>query len=406
MNEVEKTTAELVEAGERTMFRSYAPAPVVMESGQGMWLRDREGREYLDFLAGIAVSSLGHAHPGLVAAVSEQAGRVIHVANGVWTEPQVRLQARLTALSGLARVYLCNSGTEANEAAIKIARRYQRVIRGRPSFEIITFEGSFHGRTYGAVSATAQPKYHAGFEPMVPGFVYAKYNDLRSVRELLGVHTAAVMVEVVQGEGGVRPACGPFLQGLRALCDEHGLLLILDEVQTGVGRCGRMFGHELYGVRPDIMTLAKGLGGGVPVGATLVTDEVSRGFERGSHATTFGGNPLAAAAAGVVLDVLQDPGRLELVTQVGRRLRAGLMKHVASGVARDVRGLGLLSGIEMAAPAEAVGRLIGVCRDAGLLVNLAGTTVVRMVPPLVCEPEHVDEALRRFDAAVDRWRSG
>ncbi len=399
-------TRDLVRTGEATMSRSYAPAPVVISHGEGMYLWDSEGNRYLDFLAGIAVSSLGHGHPALVEAISSQASRVLHVANGVWTVPQIELQRELTAAMGMDRVYLCNSGAEANEAAIKLARRYQRVVAGKPAFEVITFGGSFHGRTYGAISATAQPKYHAGFEPMVPGFVYAEFNNLASVERVVGVHTAAVMVEVVQGEGGVRPADRAFIHGLRALCDEHGLLLIIDEVQTGVGRLGRLSGSELYGVRPDILTLAKGLGGGVPVGATLFTEEVSHGFERGSHASTFGGNPLACAAASAVLDSVRRPGFLENVQASGEALRSGLQQLVAQGRAACVRGEGLLNGLVMDASASEVSALVNHCRQHGLLLNSAGGTVIRMVPPLVCTPDDVGRALEIFERAERAWRAG
>jgi predicted acetylornithine/succinylornithine family transaminase len=400
------TPAELVERGEATMSRSYKPAPVVVTHGEGMHLWDADGNKYLDFLGGIAVSSLGHAHPRLVEAISTQAARVLHVANGVWTEPQIVLQTTLTAAMGLDRAYLCNSGAEANEAAIKLARRYQRVVAGRPSFEVITFFGSFHGRTYGAISATAQPKYHAGFEPMVPGFVYAEFNNLASVERVIGAHTAAIMVEVVQGEGGVRPADQEFITGLRNLCDAHGLLLIVDEVQTGVGRLGEMSGCQRYGITPDIMTLAKGLGGGVPVGATLFSEAVSHGFERGSHASTFGGNPLACAAAATVLDVVNTPEFLANVTLCGAQLRGGLQKLVDAGRALEVRGAGLLNGLVMDADAAQVGALVNRCRLHGLFLNSAGGTVIRMVPPLVCAPEDVTDALERFDRAENEWRAG
>jgi predicted acetylornithine/succinylornithine family transaminase len=385
--------SELIAAGNRTMSLSYSPQPVIMERGSGMWLWDGDGRRYLDFLGGIAVASLGHSHPKVVAAIQAQAEKVLHVSNVFFTEPQIRLQAELVRRTFADRVFLCNSGAEAIEAAIKLARRFQRVVRGTPRFEVITFEGSFHGRTYGALSATAQPKYHHGFEPMVPGFVYAKYNDLEDVRARLGPHTAAVMVEVVQGEGGVRPGTVSFLQGLRQLCDESGVLLVVDEIQTGVGRTGTFLAHEQFGIRPDIATLAKGLAGGVPVGAMLATEEVAAGFGKGSHATTFGGNPLAAAAALAVLEVLDGEHLMASAREVGDYFRQSAEAlRSRCGRVKEVRGLGLMNGIELhGTPDEALAAMSSL-RDAGLLCNIAGGTTLRFVPPLIASAGDVDTA--------------
>lgn len=398
------TTEELVETGRRTMSTTYNPQPIVVERGEGVRVRDREGRSYLDFLAGIAVCGLGHGHPELKRRLIAQIETgVTHVSNAFFTEPQVLLQERLTELCFADRVFFCNSGAEANEAAIKLARRYQRVVKATPRFEIITFYGSFHGRTYGAISATAQPKYHEGFEPMVPGFVYAELDNLGSVEALVNPHTAAVMVEVVQGEGGVRPASRDFIQGLRQLCDREGLLLIIDEVQTGVARTGKWFAHEHYGITPDIMTLAKGLGGGVPVGAMLATDEVFQGFQRGSHATTFGGNPLATTAGLAVLDIIAAEGLVEKVHETGAYLEAKLQQLVASHDAfESTRGLGLMRGIVVNGDATLAASIVSECRAQGLLLNTAGGNVVRMVPPLVITREDVDEAVEILGAAASR----
>lgn len=390
-----RTTEQLVQVGRNTMSTSYDPQPILMERGEGVRVTDRDGRQYLDFLSGIAVCGLGHRHPALVEALTAQIERgLLHVSNGFFTEPQVLLQERLTSISFADRVFFSNSGAEANEAAIKLARRYQRVVKGSQRFEIITFDGSFHGRTYGALTATAQPKYHAGFEPMVPGFVYAKYNDLGSVEALVGPHTAAIMLELVQGEGGVRPADQAFVTGLRALCDREGIVLIVDEVQTGVARTGKWFAYEHYGITPDIMTLAKGLGGGVPVGAMLATAEVYQGFEKGSHATTFGGNPLVTTAGLAILDTIENENLLERVAKVSDYLTSRLdgLKSVSSAVL-GVRGLGLLLGIALDEKKVSAANVVSACRQRGLLTNIAGNNVLRLVPPFIISESDIDEAV-------------
>ena len=394
---------DLVAVGRSTMSTTYNPQPIILQDGRGVRVRDRDGRQYLDFLAGIAVCALGHGHPTLVQRLTEQLQRgVTHVSNGFFTEPQILLQERLVQRSFADRVFLCNSGTEANEAAIKLARRYQRVVRGTPRFEIITFDASFHGRTYGALSATAQPKYHAGFEPMVPGFVHATFNDIDSVRARVGAHTAAIMLEVVQGEGGVRPADPAFLRAVRELCDEQGLLLIVDEVQTGIGRTGEWFAYQHSGVTPDIMTLAKGLGGGVPVGAMVATDEIFRGFERGSHATTFGGNPLATTAALAVLDVIEDEGLLANVSAMARHFETRIDElRARQSRILETRGLGLLRGVVIDGTADDALRIVSAARQRGLLMNTAGGNVLRFVPPLTITAQDIDEAVAIVEAAID-----
>lgn len=391
---------ELRERGDRHNSPTYSPT-LVIDRGEGVRVWDVDGNEYLDFLAGIAVSALGHRHPRLVRAIAEQADRILHVSNAYYSEPQVRLLEQLTDASFADRVFLCNSGTEATEAAMKLARRYQRVVRGEVErFEFVSMKKSFHGRTLASITATGQPKYHAGFEPLVPGYSYADFNDLDSVRALVGEKTAAVIVEPVQGEGGVRPADPEFLRGLRNLCDEAGALLIYDEVQTGVGRTGDLFAYQGYGVTPDIMCLAKGLGGGIPIGAMLATEQVFCGFERGSHASTFGGNPLACAAASTVLEVIEEDGLLENVRARGAELVAGLREIAGRHeVVVDVRGRGLMVGAQCAG--DAAGKIATRCCEQGLLVNTAGGDTVRFVPPLVITSDDVSEALRRFEAALE-----
>ncbi len=402
-SDIEETTQELLEVGERTNSPTYAPAKFILDRGEGVYLYDREGNEYLDFVAGIAVNVLGYKHPRIVEVLKRQAERLHHVSNMFFTAEQISLMEALTERSFADRVFLCNSGAEANEASIKLARRYQRVVAEQEQrHEIITMRKSFHGRTYAALTATGQPKYHKGFEPMIPGFKYAEYNDLDSVAELMGDHTAAVMLEPVQGEGGVRPADPDFLKGLRQLCDDHGVLLLFDEVQAGIGRTGSLFAYQGYGVTPDVIALAKGLGGGVPIGATMATEEVYQGFTRGSHATTFGGNPLVSAVARVVLDTIEEDKLCERAQEMGARLMAGLEELRADfDVITDVRGRGLMIGAEVG---EAAGDIVAHARREGLLINSAGGHTLRFVPPLIIEEEHVDSALERLHRAMKAWR--
>lgn len=395
-----KSTSDLLAIGDRHNSPSYAPARIIFEHGEGVYLYDRDGREYLDFVAGIAVNALGYQHPGLTEALTSQVADLLHVSNMYYTEPQIELMQRLCDLSFGDRVFLCNSGTEANEAAMKLAHRYQREVVGRDDkFGIVSMKKSFHGRTLASLTATGQPKYHKGFEPLVEGFTYGSFNDLDSVTELIDDHTAAVIVEPIQGEGGIRPGTLEFLKGLRELCDTHGALLIFDEVQAGVGRTGEVFAYQNFGVEPDIMCLAKGLGGGVPVGAMLATERVFEGFERGSHASTFGGNPLACRAALTVLDVVAERAFLDEVKARGEELRAGLraLQQDFDAIV-DVRGHGLMVGAECVD--DVAGRVAANVRDEHrLLVNTAGGTTIRMVPPLIIGPEHVEEALVRLRRA-------
>ena len=385
--------------GDETNSTSYAPR-MIMERGEGMYLFDTEGKRYLDFLAGIAVNSLGNCPPRIVAALREQAGRMLQISNMFYSRPQIELQRRVTELSFGDRVYLCNSGTEANEAAFKLARRYQRVTRGDEGrTEIISFKKSFHGRTLASVTATGQPKYHKGFEPLVPGFRYATFNDLESVRELIGPQTTAVIVEPIQGEGGIRPATQEFLEGLRELCDEHEALLIFDEVQCGVGRTGKPFAYQYFGVEPDIMSLAKGFGGGVPIGAMVATDEVFAGFQVGSHASTYGGNPLMCVAANIVLDEIAKPEFLEQVTRVGAYMLESLRGAELPITPLEIRGVGLMIGVEVESKELAVS-IVKEARARGLVMNTAGGNTLRFVPPLIAEEAHVDEAVRILAEAM------
>lgn len=387
------TPATWPERAARRLTPNYRPAPVVFTRGDGAWLYDQEGRRYLDFAAGIAVCALGHNHPDLTRAICDQARDLLHVSNLFLNEPAVLLAERLAELSFADRAFFCNSGAEANEAALKMARRYMRIVRNEDRYEVICAHKSFHGRTWAAISATGQPKYHEGFAPLVPGFVHVPYNDLAAMEAAISPQTCAILVEPLQGEGGVMDAAPGYLAGLRALCDAHGILLIFDEVQTGVGRTGRWFAHEWAGVTPDIMSLAKGLAGGVPIGATLCTDEAAKGFAPGAHATTFGGNPLACRAALAVLEVIEREGYLSHVERVGDQLGAALAALVGSHPAHLTghRGRGLLRGL-VTAPHVDRAAVVSAARERGLLITSAGDDALRLCPPLIIGGAHVEEA--------------
>lgn len=395
-----RTTQELLEAGDRHGSSTFSPARMILDHGEGVWIYDRDGNKYLDFVAGIAVTSLGYNHPRLTAALRDQVERLMHVSNLYYSAEQIELVDTLCARSFADRVFLCNSGTEAVESAIKLARRYQNVVVGKPEkYGIVSMLKSFHGRTMGALAATGQPKYHAGFEPMLPGFDYAEYNNLEDVASKVGPNTAAVLIEPIQGEGGVNPADAEFLRGLRKLCDDNGALLIFDEIQTGVGRTGKFFAHEAADVRPDIVTLAKGLGGGVPIGAMLSTEEIFQAFVKGSHGTTFGGNPLAARAALTVLEVLDEEELMANAAARGEQLREGLEALAERyDVIQSVRGRGLMMG---AICGDAAPAIVGECLKQGLLINTAGGNTLRFVPPMIVTEDDVKEALKRLGKALE-----
>ncbi len=389
-------TEHLQQDTERYLMHTYARYPVSIARGRGCLVYDLEGRESLEFVAGIAVNVLGHCHPDLVAAVQKQAQHLFHASNLYLTEPQVKLAASLVQNSFADKVFFCNSGSEANEAAIKLARRYAQEKFGPDRYEVITMLNSFHGRTMGALTATGQEKLHKGFAPLLPGFQYVPFNDLDELDKAVSRHTAAVMLEPVQGEGGVRVADRTYLRGLRDLCRERDVLLIFDEVQTGMGRTGTLFAYEQLGITPDIMTLAKGLGGGLPIGACLATAEVAAAFTPGTHASTFGGNPLACAAALAVLRVLLEGGVLEASRRIGEYLAKGLMDCKASlpRAVTDVRGLGLLQGMELSVEGAPV---VHECLRRGLLINCTMERVLRFVPPLIITQAEVD---RLFDVLI------
>lgn len=401
-------TNTLIDSARQHLVPTYRQRALVLDRGEGSRLWDIEGREYVDFAAGIAVSALGHGDADVLAALHEQAGKLWHTSNIFLSEPPLRLAEELIAASGFAsRVFFCNSGAEANEAAIKLVRRFA-ANAGRPPERrtIISFQGSFHGRTLATVTATAQPKYQQGFEPLPGGFRYAPFNDVAGFDAVFGDDVAAVIVEPVQGEGGVVPAAPGFLAHLRARCDEVGALLVFDEIQTGMGRSGKLWAHQWDSVLPDAMTLAKGLGAGFPIGALLVAERAAQTLEFGSHGTTFGGNPLAAAVARVALRKLSAPALLANVESRAQALRNGLRalddKH---RVFSELRGRGLMLGAVLRPEfAGKAGDILDHAADAGLLMLQAGPDVLRFVPALNMGEADLAEGLARLDTALDAWK--
>lgn len=380
---------------------TYARQDIVFARGEGVWLETEAGERYLDFGSGVAVNALGHAHPHLVAALKAQAEKLWHTSNLYRVAGQESLAERLVATTFADKVFFCNSGAEACEGAIKAARRYHAV-NGEPErFRIVTCHGAFHGRTLATLAAAGNAKYLEGFGPEMPGFDHVPYNDLDAVRDAIGPETAAVMIEPVQGEGGVNVGSAEFLRGVRALCDEAGILLVLDEVQTGVGRSGRFFSHEWAGITPDIMAVAKGIGGGFPLGAVLATEKAAAGLSPGMHGSTFGGNPLATAAGNAVLDIVLEPGFLESVQQRALRLRQSLASVVDQfpGLVTEVRGQGLLAGIKVTVPP---GEVVSAALGEKLLLVGAGDNVVRVLPPLTVSDDEIAEGVERLSRALGR----
>ncbi len=383
------------------LLPTYARVDLSFERGEGAWLIATDGERYLDFTSGVAVNALGHAHPHLIEALDAQAHKVWHVSN-LFRIPQAeRLAERLCAETFADLVFFCNSGAEAMECSIKVARKYQYA-NGHPErHRIITFEGAFHGRTLATLAAGGQKKYLEGFGPVVEGFDQVPFGDLEAVKHAIGPETAAILIEPIQGEGGVRVVPTPFLKALRELCDSHGLLLVFDEVQTGMGRTGSFFAHQRCGVTPDVMGVAKALGGGFPVGACLATAEAGKGMVAGTHGSTFGGNPLAMAVGNAVLDVMLAPGFLEKVQRSAILLRQNLaeLRDRHPGVITEVRGEGLLIGLVAGCPN---GELVEALRGEKLLSVAAGDNVVRLLPPLIIEEAEIAEAVQRIDRAAGK----
>jgi acetylornithine/N-succinyldiaminopimelate aminotransferase len=381
------------------LMPNYNRADLAFERGEGAWLFTADGRRFLDFGAGIATSSLGHGHPGLTSAIAEQAGRVMHVSN-LYRVPQAEaLAARLVANSFGDSVFFCNSGAEANEGMVKMIRKTMAE-NGHPErWRIICFDGAFHGRTLAMISATGNPNYIKGFGPAVDGFDHVPFNNLNALRDAIGPETAGIIAEPIQGEGGIRSAGPDFLAGLRAACDEFGILLGLDEVQTGIGRTGKLFAHQWSGVTPDVMSLAKGLGGGFPIGAVVATEALARNMRPGTHGTTFGGNPLACAAGGAVLDVVLAPGFLDSVVERSAVLRQDLEALAAEfpSVIEEIRGRGFLLGLKLAVPNTA---MQAACLSEGLLTVAAGDNVLRLAPPLIVTADDCAAAVTMIRRAV------
>jgi acetylornithine/N-succinyldiaminopimelate aminotransferase len=393
---------KLLEDSARYLMNTYNRFPIVLRKGRGMKVWSADGKEYLDFVGGVAVNCLGHCHPKVVVAIQKQAQRLIHVSNYYHIEPQIKLAKLLVENSFADKVFFCNSGAEANEAAIKLARRYFREQVGVNRFGIITALNSFHGRTLATVTATGQAKFQAGFEPLVPGFTHVEFNDIDAVDKAITKETSAVMIEPIQGEGGVKVPDPDYLRDLRELCDRHGILLILDEVQTGIGRTGKLFAYEHFGITPDIMTLAKGLGGGVPIGAMLATDKVAAGFEPGTHATTFGGNPLVCAAAVATMEVLLEDGFvLDQCRRMGKYFQKRLeeLKKEFPSVIADIRGIGLMIGMELTRDG---GPIVKACMDKGLLINCTAGNVLRFTPPLIVTEKEIDHLIDTLEQIFDR----
>lgn len=387
------TTEPTVLSRAGALLGTYARQDVVFDRGEGVWLYDEAGRRYLDLLAGIAVCVLGHAHPAVTEAIRTQAGRLLHVSNLFYTPEGIEAAAALAERLGGGKVFFCNSGAEATEAAIKLVRKgaWRRGERGRT--EIVAVDGSFHGRTLGALAATMQPAKWEGFEPLPPGFVSVPPDDLEALQRTVTDRTAALFVEAIQGEGGVRPLSGEFLNAARRLCDDRSALLVCDEVQTGMGRTGRWWAFEHAGIRPDVVTVAKGLGSGVPVGAMWVADEHADALGPGDHATTFGGGPLVCAAVLATLHTIEKDGLVDNAAEVGERLRSAL------GPLGAVRGAGLLLALDLGRPvAKAV---VAAALERGLVVGALGEDAIRLAPPLILTPEEADEGVRRLRDAIE-----
>ena len=387
------STEELVEIGRRSMSKNFRQTPIVMTRGEGLYVWDKAGRRYLDFVAGIAVMGLGHGHPRLIDAAIRQTRQLWHVSNLWFNEPQILLSQQLAERFGGGRVFLANSGTEANEAAIKLARRYAAKVLGEPQRnKLITFEKSFHGRTLGALAATGQPKYHDGFEPMIPGFSYARFNDIESVKALIDDKTCAVLVEPLLAEGGlILPEPG-FLKELARVTREAGALLIFDEVQVGCGRTGTFFAYEQEGVKPDVVTLAKALGGGLPIGAMISTEAVADGFAPGAHGSTFSGNAVAARVALAFLDVMEEDALLDHVALTGTIVARRLGKLVEQfELVKEVRGRGFIWGIQLTK--DWAKEALEGCLKRGLLVNRLAPDTLRILPPLITQRSHIKAAV-------------
>ncbi|MGE5894498.1 MAG: acetylornithine transaminase [bacterium] len=395
-------TKRILEESSRYVMNTYKRFPISLRKGNGIKVWSSDDKEYLDFLAGIAVNVVGHCHPKVVIAIQKQAQRLIHVSNYYHIEPQAKLAKLLVEHSFADRVFFCNSGAEANEAAIKLARKYAKIHHGEECYEIITALNSFHGRTITTLAATGQPKFQKGFEPLTPGFRHVEFNKIEDLKRSINEKTCAVMLEPIQGEGGVKPAHPDYLRQVRELCTDRDILLILDEVQTGIGRTGKLFAYEHFGIEPDIMALGKALGGGVPIGATLAIQRVASAFEPGNHASTFGGNPLACAAAIATIEtVLEDGILLAECTRMGAYLMKKLneLKEEFRNIILDVRGMGLMVGMEIDRDCSSI---VTQCMNRGIVINCTAGSTLRFVPPIIVRQEHIDRLIDVLDEIFAR----
>ena len=388
------TTQETIELFDKYVIANYSRLPRVIVKGQGCYCYDADGNKILDMFPGWAVSAIGHCHPKVVEALRKQAGELLHIDNTFYSEPQGILAKLLSERAFGGKSFFCNSGAEANEAALKLARLHT----SKEKYKFITAEGSFHGRTFATVTATAQPKYHEGFMPLLPGFVYVPFNDVEALEEAFSDEVAAVMLEPIQGEGGINVARQQYLETARELCDQNGAVLIFDEVQTGMGRTGKWFGYQHYDVTPDIMTMAKALGGGVAIGAIMATEEVSASLVPGKHASTFGGNSLACAAAIAVIEAIEEDNLLENATRIGEytkdKLQQLKQKHY---IIDSVRGTGLMIGVQLTSSGV---EIANTCLDKGLRINCTNNTVLRFMPPMIAKENHIDDAIEILDTVL------
>lgn len=388
------TTQETIELFDKYVIANYGRLPRVIVKGEGCYLYDADGNKILDMFPGWAVSGLGHCHPKVVAALRKQAGELLHIDNTFYSEPQGRLAQLLSERAFGGKCFFCNSGAEANEAALKLARLHT----AQEKYKFITAEGSFHGRTFATVTATAQPKYHEGFLPLLPGFVYVPFNDVAALEAAFSDEVAAVLVEPIQGEGGINVATAEYLQAIRRLCDEKGAVMILDEVQTGMGRTGKWFAYQHFDVEPDIITLAKALGGGVAIGAMMARKEVAASLVPGKHASTFGGNCLACAAGIAVIEAIEENKLLENAAELGRYTKDKLDQLKGKHAVIDsVRGIGLMIGVQLTGPGK---RIVEKCLEKGLRINCTNETVLRFMPAMIATKSHIDQAMDILDSVL------
>jgi acetylornithine/N-succinyldiaminopimelate aminotransferase len=388
------TTQETIDLFDKYVIANYGRLPRVIVKGQGCYLHDADGNKILDMFPGWAVSAIGHCHPKVVEALRKQADELLHIDNTFYSEPQGELAKLLSERAFGGKCFFCNSGAEANEAALKLARLHT----SQEKYKFITAEGSFHGRTFATVTATAQPKYHEGFLPLLPGFVYVPFNDIAALESAFSDEVAAVLVEPIQGEGGINVATAEYLRAIRRLCDEKGAVMILDEVQTGMGRTGKWFGYQHFDVLPDIITMAKALGGGVAIGAMMATEEVAASLVPGKHASTFGGNCLACAAGMAVIEAIEEDNLLKNAAELGRYIKDKLeqlkQKH---SIIDSVRGIGLMIGVQLTSPGK---KIVDKCLEKGLRINCTNDTVLRFMPPMIATQSQIDQAVEILDSVL------